>query len=182
MNVPTSASFRVSDLAANRSTAFEITPDAAARAAIAEELALIGLRKLRFSGTLTPEGAKGWRLDGDLGATVVQPCVVTLAPVTSRIDEKVTRRYVAGLRDSTTSLEETEMPEDVDVEPLGDRIDVEAVLVEALALALPLYPRAEDAALETSEFADAGVTPLRDADLKPFAGLAALRDKLTDED
>jgi hypothetical protein len=44
------------------------------------------VRKLRFIGTLEPEGAQDWRLTADLGATVVQPCVVTLAPVTTRLE------------------------------------------------------------------------------------------------
>ena len=62
-------------------------PDAAARGALAEELGLLDLRKLRLSGRITPDGDSGWRLDATLGATVVQPCVVTLQPVTTRIDE-----------------------------------------------------------------------------------------------
>jgi len=51
-------------------------------------------------------------------------------------------------------------------------------MAEALALALPDYPRAEGAALDKSTFAAPGTAPLQDADLKPFAGLAALKSKL----
>lgn len=70
------------------------------------------------------------------------------------------------------------MPEDDSVEPLPDVIDVGVVATEALALALPLYPRAEGAELGEAVFTAPGEAPLRDGDLKPFAGLAALKDRL----
>ena len=56
-------------------------------------------------------------------------------------------------------------------------IDLAEVAAEALALALPLYPRAPGAELGTLVAAPDGVAPLSDADLKPFAGLAALARK-----
>jgi hypothetical protein len=51
-------------------------------------------------------------------------------------------------------------------------------MVEALVLHLPLYPRVEGAELGELAVTEPGKTPLRDADLRPFAGLAALKDKL----
>ena len=66
-------------------TAFEITPDKAdALAALAAELGVNALRKLRFAGEIKAMGKKDWKLAGRLGATVVQDCVVTLEPVTTR--------------------------------------------------------------------------------------------------
>jgi len=44
---------------------------------IAEELGLSDLRKLRLQGRVFEDGTD-WVLDAQLGATVVQPCVVTL--------------------------------------------------------------------------------------------------------
>ena len=70
------------------------------------------------------------------------------------------------------------MPEDDTIEPLGTEIDFGSILVEALALALPDYPRKDEAELENATFAAPGITALKDEDLKPFAGLAGLRDKL----
>ena len=48
----------------------------------------------------------------------------------------------------------------------------------ALALALPLYPRAPGAELGQAVFAEPGTAPLKDEDLRPFAGLAGLKAKL----
>ncbi|MDG3040356.1 YceD family protein [Roseicyclus marinus] len=156
---------------------FEITPDAAGRARLADELNLSALRKLRFAGSLLPEGARDWRLEATLGATVVQPCVVTAEPVTTRIDDAVLRRYLADMDEPTG--DEVEMPEDDTAEPLPATLDLGQIMAEALALALPLYPRAEGAALDAAVFAPPGVAPLTDEVAKPLAGLAALRDRLT---
>ena len=170
---------RVTDLARGKSRSIEIVPDAEARAAIAAELGLIELRKLKLVGRLAPLGKTDWRLEGRLGATVVQPCVVTLAPVVSRIEEDIGRSWVAGWQAPTG--DEVELPEDVDSEPLGTEIDLDAVMVEALALALPPWPRAEGADLGAAVFTEPGGKPMTDDDARPFAGLAALRDKLADD-
>ncbi len=169
---------RLSDLASRRATTFAIVPSADENSAIAAHLDLRGLRKLRFAGEIAPLGQTDWTLTGTLGATVTQDCVVTLDPVTTRIDEPVTRTYAADLVDPDGA--EVEMPEDDTIEPLPTSVDVAAVMIEALSLALPDFPRAEGADLGSAQFAQPGATPMTDDDAKPFAGLAALRDSLTD--
>ena len=176
----------VSSLKASQSYPVEITPDSDALLKIAESLELLSLKKLRLTGTIKPAGKADWGFEGDLGATVTQPCVVTLEPVTTRLDEEVTRLWRADMPtfDALAPEEEVEVPEDVSEEPLGDVIDLGALLLESLALALPLYPRAADAALGEQVFTEPGKQAMTDEDAKPFAGLAALRDQLaggTDE-
>lgn len=174
--MPLPPAFRVSELSQNAPTAFELTPDAGEMARLAQELDLSGLRKLRFTGQIEAQGRHDWVLTGRLGATVVQPCVVTLEPVTTRIDTDVRRLYLAEMPEPDAA--ETEMPEDDTVEPLGTTIDPAAVMQEALALALPLYPRKPEADLGTAVFTEPGKRPLTDEDTRPFAGLAGLRDQL----
>lgn len=163
----------------NRATehGFDLSPDTTTRAALATEFGLAALRKLRFSGRLVAEGKRDWALHAMLGATVVQPCVVSAEPVTTRIDEPVTRRFMADMPEP--AAEEAEIPDDDTLEPLPETLDLAAIMAEALALALPLYPRAPGAALAHARFAPPGVAPLDDEAAKPLAGLAALRDKLT---
>ncbi|SEG00794.1 YceD family protein [Jhaorihella thermophila] len=167
---------RVADLAPNAPTPFDLKPDAETMRALAEELGLKGLRKMRFEGTIEPRGSRDWVLRAHLGATVVQDCVVTLEPVTTRIETDVIRTYLAEMPEPQG--DEVEMPEDDTIEPLGSHIDPAAVMVEALALALPLYPRKEGAELGEAVFTEPGATPLRDEDMRPFAGLSALREAL----
>ncbi|MCU0907989.1 MAG: DUF177 domain-containing protein [Rhodobacteraceae bacterium] len=151
---------------------FDMRPGPDDLARLAADLGLLGLSKVRLSGRASPAGG-GMDLDARLGATVVQPCSVTLAPVTTRIDEPVQRRYRPGL-DAPDPGSETEMPEDDSLEPLPDTIDLADVLAEALALALPAFPRAPGAEFGAAVFAAPGVAPLTDADASPFAVLRGL--------
>lgn len=176
--LPFSHPIRVADLSPHEATAFEIIPSEAQCRAVAADIGVPALRKIRFTGTLAPMGKRDWKMKARLGATVTQDCVVTLAPVTTRIEDEVSRHWIAGLVTAPEG-DEVEMPDDVTQEPLGTEIDLGEVLVEALALALPLYPRAEGAALETQNFTEPGNTPMTDEAARPFAGLAGLRDKLS---
>lgn len=168
---------RLADLPNRKPTEITLEPDAAERAAVADVLGIPAVRKLRFAARLTPQGSRDWRLVADLGATVVQDCVVTLAPVTTRIDETVERSYLASLPEIAGGGE-IEMPGDDTVEALPETLDLAAVMIEALALALPPYPRAAGAGIDTPVYTEPGKAPLRDEDMKPFAGLAGLRDRL----
>ena len=168
---------------------FALTPDADALREIADDLELRALRKLRFTGKIMPEGKSDWRLEGQLGATVTQACSVSLADVVTRIDTDVLRRYIADF--TAPEAEEAEMPEDDSIEPLPAKIDLYAVMTEALALALPDYPRAPDAATEDDAAdlvhiysasppnagpVEAEVEPPQTAN--PLSALQELRDKL----
>lgn len=166
---------RVADLPQNSPTAFALRPDAGALAALKQELGLLGLRKLSFSGEIRAQGKNDWVLTGKLGATVVQPCVITLEPVTTRIDTDVRRIFLADWQEPDS--EEAEVTDD-EAEPLGAEIDPGAVMVEALSLALPQYPRKEGAGLGQAAYTEPGKQAMTDDDAKPFAGLAGLRDKL----
>ncbi|GFE51724.1 hypothetical protein So717_34770 [Roseobacter cerasinus] len=173
---PSPSALRVAELNPNSPAVFALRPDTDALKALAAELDLLGLRKLSFEGEVQAEAGADWLLRGTLGATVVQPCSVTLAPVTTRIDEKVERRYLSDYHEITAP--EVEMPEDDTTEPLGAWIEPHRVMIEALVLALPLYPRQADADLGEQVFAGPGVQPMRDEDTKPFASLADLKAKL----
>uniref|UniRef100_A0A2A3JZ44 DUF177 domain-containing protein n=1 Tax=Alloyangia mangrovi TaxID=1779329 RepID=A0A2A3JZ44_9RHOB len=176
------ARLRVSTLRRDVATEFDFRPEAEERAALAEELGLLGLRKARLAGRLTPEAGGAYRLTADLGATVVQPCVVTLDPVTTRIDEDISLlfRPAQQIADPDPGSE-VEVPEDEE-EPLPDVIDLRRVLSEALSLALPPYPRSE-AALEMAETApEEPEEELSESRPNPFAGLAELRDRLSKDE
>lgn len=165
---------RLGDPSHRRAQSFDLRPEAATLDELARALDLSALRKVRFQGDLRPLGKGDWELTGTLGATMIQPCGVTLTPVTTRIDEPVERRYVAAM-DLSTLPAEVEMPEDVSVEPLPAELDLSEVMIEALTLAVPPFPRADGAELGEAVFTAKGTAPMTDEDARPFAGL---RDKL----
>jgi len=165
-------------LPTRKPTQFFWEPTARERAEMARVMGLLDLRKVRAEIILSPEGKRDWRLKSRWGASVVQPCVVTLAPVTTRLEQTETRLFTENLPE--IKLSEAEAPEDDTLEPLDETLDLVAVLGEMIALALPPYPRAPGAELEATVFGPPDVAPMTDEDAKPFAGLAAFRDKLAD--
>lgn len=162
------------------STPFEIvlTPQECAKTAAF--LDLVELREMSFQGEVTGWGSDGWQANGDLSAIVAQACVVTLAPVTQYIEESVSRRYLPGIPIiEDAEIVVSEQAEDTP-DPVTDTIDLAALMIESLVLALDPYPRAKGAELETKVFAAPGVEPMTDEDARPFAKLAALKEKLGD--
>lgn len=131
-------------LARRKPLEFDLSPAPEARAALADNLGLLKLPKLRFAGSLSPIGVADWLLEARLGASVVQPCVVSLTPVKTRIDEVVSRHFLA--EPPAAPAGESRMPDDDEAEPLpAAGLDIGEVMAEALALALPDYPRAPGA-------------------------------------
>ena len=174
-DLPTSH-LRLADLATRKATPFDLMPNAPERAAIAQALGIVGIKKLKFTGEIKPVGRSDWDLRGTLGATVVQDCVVTLDPVTSRIDEPVQRSYLTHVDEPEDT--DVEMTFDENAEPLPASIDLYTVLIEALSLSMPAYPRAQGAEMGEAVFSQSGVSPMTDDDAKPFAGLGDLRNAL----
>jgi len=171
-----SPALRVADLPQNRPTPFDIQPDVAQLKALTKELGLRGLRKVKFAGQIEAQDRRDWLLTATLGATILQNCVVSLDPVSTRIDIPVKRYFLANPEMSDEP--EVEMPEDDNVEQLESHIDPYAVMIEALDLALPQYPRKESVELGEAVYTEPGQEPMRDEDTRPFAGLADLQKQL----
>jgi uncharacterized metal-binding protein YceD (DUF177 family) len=168
--------FRTGGLSPRKPTRFTYAPDKAEREALAKDLGLLALYALELTGEFRPQGRDEVLLEARLVARVDQPCSVTLVPVPANIDEPVRRRYVADLQ--LPDGDEVEMPEDDAVEPMPDVIDLSDVAAEALALALPLYPRAPGVDFTQTLHAGDGVAPLSDEDVKPFSALQGLAEQL----
>lgn len=150
------------------------------RAAIAAALDLHALPSLAVEARLQREGESGWRLEGRVRADVVQACVVTLDPVEARIEEPFLRRFqpvIEGKKPAANVVEVILDPlADDPPEPLGDGVDLGAVALETLALALDPYPRAPGAVFTPRHAPPPGVAPLTDEAIRPFAALAALKE------
>ncbi len=182
MTSQTSTRLRLARLRKDEPTEFHYVPTPETAQRLKDRLGLSGLRKMRLAGSIAPDGRNNWRLTARLGATVVQPCSVTLEPVTTRIEEPVERLYIRDLPAPNDA--ETEMPEDDTQEPLPETIDLAMLAEEALALAVPAFPRADktdQAAPFEAQAIPPGATPIEDdATESPFAALEALKRELDD--
>ena len=175
--------FRFANLSHQRPTAFNIRPNADQRRQVANELGFRAIRKLWFAGKLVASGKKNWVLKAKLGATIEQDCVVTLQPVTTRLDCKVNRQFVpaADLTLMEESEDEIQMSGDETLEPLPEEIDLLLVLTEALSIEAPDYPRVQGAKMTKTNFSQPGIGPMTDTDAKPFSGLAKLQEKMQND-
>jgi uncharacterized metal-binding protein YceD (DUF177 family) len=164
---------RLADLNNRKRAHFTIEPDSDGRKAIAAALDVLQVKKLKFDGALIPTGRRDWRIEATFGATVSQACVVTLDPVTTRIDEDIKRTYLSEW--DTSEGEEVKIESEDTDDPLPDTLDLIEVIIEALALSLPAYPRKDGVEATVVGVTEPGKAVMTDEDARPFAGLAALR-------
>jgi len=144
---------------------FAIAATPAERAALARRFGLLTLERLEARVTLARLAGGLVRLAAELSADVQQECVVTLAPVESRVDDRFSLVY--GARDDEHEVVlsgEAEL-----VAPLvGDTLDLGEAVAQQLSLALDPYPRAPG--VEAALPVDSGKT-------SPFAVLAVGKER-----
>jgi uncharacterized metal-binding protein YceD (DUF177 family) len=122
-----------------------IVASAEQRAAIADALDLASLEALTFEYSLRRSGKDRFKLDGQLEASLVQTCVITLESLEATVSEQVHIEFWP-LED----IEKLEAPDhggefEIDFEgpePIeGDVIDIGQLAYETLASAIDPYPR-----------------------------------------
>ncbi|ODT70764.1 MAG: hypothetical protein ABS75_11600 [Pelagibacterium sp. SCN 63-23] len=147
--------------------------DEAERIAIAEVMNIVSVERFVANLTIAPIRG-GLRALGRLDAQVTQASVVSFEPVPETISEEIDRVFLHGPRDHQPpapgsevfiDLEDDDFPDHID----GPEVDLSALLLETLALALSPYPRREGEALDTL---GVGVD---EPEAGPFAGLASLK-------
>ena len=153
----------------------DLTPSVEERAALAARLSVtsldtiaIKLHAVKFRG--------GIRVTGRLTATVTQPSVVTLEPLSQQIAEPVDRVFLPGGEKDYAGPANAEIFVDLEGEDVpdhfeGNEADLTDLIIETLALAIDLYPRAPGESVDAL-----GLKPDVVED-HPFAALKALKPK-----
>lgn len=150
-----------------------MTADAAERARIAGVWHVGEVTSFTASAAISRWKRDGVRVKGQVEASIVQACVVTLEPVEQQISEAFEALFVPDTSKlARIPLDETgELFLDPDGPDLpetfsGDSIDVGAVAAEFAALAIDPYPRKEGATF-AGHVEDDGAT----GKISPFAVL-----------
>ncbi len=117
----------------------------------------------------------GIGVSGHLQAKIIQPCIITLAPVSQKIDLQLQTSFVpkAKKRPEPAS-QESEIYVDLQASSIvdeyeGNELDLEPFILESLGLEIDLYPRAKGAVMSDKL---AGDDP---SDLSPFSALKGLK-------
>ena len=156
----------------------EVAPDAAARGELAKILNVEAVEAMQASLTVTPLRG-GIRALGRLSARIVQASVVSFEPVYQDIDEAIDRVFLPQSTDHVPTpgsevfvdLEDDDFPDHID----GPEVDLSALLIETIALAIDPYPRRPGESLESLGLNIDGEAS------GPFAALTKLK-KSTDID
>jgi uncharacterized metal-binding protein YceD (DUF177 family) len=151
-------------------THIALSADADVRNAIAAAVGLLALPRLEAQFNVQRHGLNGAHVTGNVSAEVEQTCVVTLEPLRNSVVESVELTLVPAA--APTQPDQEVPPEGDDPpDPLVDgTIDLGAVAVEFLLLAVDPYPRKAGALFAAPPDGDKGT-----ADAHPFAALAALK-------
>ena len=153
-------------------------------AELVKRLNLLSIKKVSLVGILSPLSINRWSLKAELKATVKQKCVISCKPVQTIVCEQINRTF------SPLALQNTYKADDDGTSPvifddtlheLNDHIDLAEIIFEELTLTLPLYPKIEGANLGSYSITEPGAKPLTEENLKPFARLSELKDKLSNK-
>ncbi len=134
-------------------TTLKLQADQRQLAVLAEFFALVSIDTFLAELTIKPYRQGGASVTGQVSASFVQQCVVTLEPVRQSIREPVDVNLMPADHDATM----TDMRE-VEIDPAGadppdeftdGRIDVGAIALEHFALAIDPYPRKPGVSLDS---------------------------------
>lgn len=131
-----------------RGLELQLVPTERERALLAERLDILSLDRLEATLRISGErDSELFLVQGEVEATLVQHCVVTMEPVTTPIafsfSRQLTTREPEGGQSTVIDPEAEDEPDYV-----ADGIaDVGEILTEELILALPPYPRTTEAAV-----------------------------------
>lgn len=157
---------------------FDLTVKASGseRASLAAKTGVESIERFSAELNLRRWRKDGVKISGSFQARVVQPCVVTLDPLTNEVKGEVERLFLPEgsklLRpvfddegELVLEAESGELPEAF----TGDKIDIWPILIEQLILEIDPFPRSSSAELPT-EVAETSGDPKE----SPFAGLKDL--------
>ena len=161
-------SYRIArDEVAEQGRHVDLVADEVVRAAIGRAANLLDLPRLTASFDITQIGRDGLHIEGEVTATVVQECVVTLEPIEQNLVEPIDLTFTpeaAGAGEMAESTpDETDSPESL----VGGVVDLGAIATEYFLLGIDPYPRKPGAEFQQSIVGDAAANP--------FAALAALK-------
>ena len=114
-----------------------------------KKLNVIEAKKASFNGYLKLQVANQIVLCGTVKAKLIQPCSLTLEPVVTTINEKISRTFFIGPNETKpikkSVFELTEKSFDNDI--ILDEINLGEVLMETISLETPDYPKKSGASI-----------------------------------
>lgn len=164
------------DRLGSKETRIDVSASPEECAALAKRYAIVAVESLTARLRLRRlPGSDLIRLKGEVSASVIQSCVVTLDPVPQQVDETFEMLFGAIAESSDMDIlvqyDEEDPPDPI----LHGIIDIGEAVAEHLALGLDPFPRRPDAEFQPLLVEDE--VPDEPSAPNPFATLAALKQK-----
>ncbi len=151
---------------------------------LVKRLDLLSINQVSLAGILSPLSIDKWSLTAELRATVKQKCVISFKPVKTIVCEPVNRTFYPSALQNTFEADDdgtSSVIFDDTLQELTDYIDLAEIIFEELTLTLPLYPKIEGAELGSYCVTEPGAKPLTEENIRPFAQLSELKNKLSNK-
>lgn len=152
---------------------FELVPDEATRKRLAETAGVVSIPSLKVLLEVRPAGTDRAEVVGKLEGVVRQTCVVSLEEFDNAVSENFSVDFAADLESEAASDDEEEI-EDLPDPIVDGKIDLGALAIEFLILAVDPYPRKPGVAFKPLPSEEAAPEPKR----SPFEQLSGLKDRV----
>jgi uncharacterized metal-binding protein YceD (DUF177 family) len=125
----------------------------AERAALAKRFDLIEITMLKAALNLTPGAQQTIIATGNIKAEVIQRCIVTLEPITNRLELDVNVVFIPEESNQAAAKvsEEAELEDEFELFS-GGKIDIGEMVAQHIGINIDLYPRKADATLDVTKF------------------------------
>ena len=173
---------RLSEINQSKPFEFHLILSSDAVSELSRRLDLLNIKKVSLTGKLSPLSLNEWILKAELRATVRQKCVISFKPVQTIVNETINRTFCPLALENAVKIDDDDgnstVSFDDTLQEFNDEIDLVDLIFEELTIILPLYPKFEGAELGSYTVTEPGVKPLNKENLKPFAQLSELKDKI----
>ena len=132
------------------------------------------LLNFSFKGRLIQPKKRTYELSASFKATVIQSCVISGKPIKTIIDEKIERFYSEEQVENKNAENVSLDINSKDVELIHKGLNIGAMAIEALSLAIPDYPRKKNVRFEGVTITTTGLQPIEKNVDNPFVVLKNL--------
>tara|TARA_B100000965_G_C19225712_1_gene597861 strand:- start:76 stop:630 length:555 start_codon:yes stop_codon:yes gene_type:complete len=154
--------------------AFQYTSNLKALTELTRILKIEELKAFSFQGQIFQLNEHDYTLRASFDATVVQLCIISLNPIKTKISNKINQSYIDQENSQKTKYLLIDH-DSIEKEQFKSEINVGDIMLEALSLEIPLYPRKKNAKFEGITVTDSEIKPLDRTTNNPFLSLKELK-------
>ena len=132
------------------------------------------LKAFSFHGQFFQLNENDYMLRASFNATLVQLCIISLNPIRTKISNKINQSY--SDEDNNQKTNHLLIDHDsIEKEQIKSEINVGDIMLEALSLEIPLYPKKKNAKFEGITVTESEIKPLDQTLNNPFLSLKKLK-------